>query len=104
MTERCAICKKQVCTRAKCGVKVSGGRHCLRCIDLSENDHVRLRSQNTKKKNPTGSSKKGKGRTRTTSASRERDGDDSDASQSSLTGDHGYTTGTSSSTRGGHRK
>ena len=51
LTERCAICKKQVCTRAKCGVKVSGGRHCLSCVDLSENDHGRLRSQSTRKKN-----------------------------------------------------
>jgi hypothetical protein len=104
MTERCASCKKQVCTRPKYGAKVGGNRHCLSCANLTVNVPFRTRSQTPQKTATTGSYKQGKGKTRATSAPKERDGDDRDASQSSLTGDHGYTTETSSTSRGGHRK
>ena len=59
-TERCASCKKQVCTRPKCGAKVSGNRHCLSCAKLETGVPHRTRSQTPQKKNTTGSSKQGK--------------------------------------------
>jgi hypothetical protein len=104
MTERCASCKKQVCERPKCSAKVRGKRLCLRCAKLKTGVPQRTRSQTPQKKNTTSSSKQGKSKTRATSASKDRDGDESDASQSSLTGDHGYTTAPSTNLSGGRRK
>ena len=103
-TERCASCKKQVCTRVKCGATVKGIRHCLSCAKLATSVPHRTRSQTPRKTTTSGSNKKRKGKPKTASASKDRDGDDSDASQSSLTGDHGYTTAPSTNLSGGRRK
>ena len=103
-TERCACCKKQVCTRVKCGATVNRIRHCLSCAKLKTGVPQRTRSQTPRKTATSGSNKKRKGKPKTASASNDRDGDDSDASQSSLTGDHGYTTAPSTNLSGGRRK